>query len=476
MDSNVNSISSDEKQSSQDEIQIIPVEKKSDDDDVKVVLECKRYSIKNSCQDEHKLKVLRLINSFLGLSPTQAIDDDSLMTGKSLLNWLEEWFPKLESEFLQGISESQAVRNCQASLADLYNSIATGPLGDHSISIESSTDLNSIMSGNGITSRFPYVRCRLNPDSLVSEQQRQNTFEKANLSDMLLDNLYRYAESFYLKRCHVDASLVASHNCNHSRLSDTHVIERIDFIAHPKLFSDYEEEVEKFKRQNKSVNEKLLFHGTHATNLNKILDDNFKITADPVSRKKVNMYGEGIYFSDFPAKSLRYGEALLLCKVILGTEEVVQLGCKPTTSDEYFHQNFNSRKMVNSLEKKDGPANIYMIPNPHQILPCYVLYLKKKGTKNDKDVAKVPFCASSIHSQPFSHQILSSPIKAKTVSLGANNRPDNDTIFPIAPYLEKVEAQYEYERNRFLNSLNMKNCGTIESSFYSIGVEVCKIR
>ena len=129
------------------------------------------------------------------------------------------------------------------------------------------------------------------------------------------------------------------------RLSDTHTIKGIDFIAHPKLLSEYEEEKEKYKSQNRSFNEKLLFHGTHATNLNKILDDNFKLSANPVNGRKNNLYGEGIYFSDFPAKSLKYGDALLLCKVILGKEEVVQLGCQPPTSDEGFKKNFNSGRL-----------------------------------------------------------------------------------------------------------------------------------
>ena len=108
----------------EDEVQIISDDKESDEDDVEVGLEYKRYVTKNSFQDENKLKALKSINSFLGLPSTQVFDDDSLLTGANLLNWLKEWFPDRDSEFLKGISESQAVRNCQASLADLYNSIA----------------------------------------------------------------------------------------------------------------------------------------------------------------------------------------------------------------------------------------------------------------------------------------------------------------------------------------------------------------
>ena len=326
------------------------------------------------------------------LSPTQVVEDDSLLTGSTLLNLLKERFPKMSSGFLEGIAVSQAVRNCQASLSDLYNSIATTPWGDHSISIESATDLSSILSGNAITSHFPYIRCRLCPYSYSPEQQQQNTFENGNMSETLLDNLYKYAASFYLKRCHIGKFSGPSSNCNYARLSDTHVIKRLDFIAHPKLLSEYEEEKQKYRNRNITINEKLLFHGTHATNLNKILEDNFKVTADPICRGKVKAYGEGIYFSEFPAKSLRYGEALILCKVILGREEVVEIGCKPRTSDKYFQKNFNSRKMVNSSSMKNGTEIIYMVPNQHQILPCYVIYLKKKETRMKEDVIKLSDC------------------------------------------------------------------------------------
>ena len=371
------------KLSSHDDIKVVFESKKSTENDVEVVLELKNDSTKDSSQDPQKISLLNAIGSFLGLSCTTKLNDDRILTGISLFGWLKEWFPYMDHEFLKGIAESQAVRNCQASLTDLYNSICTGPLGDHSISTESNTtiDTNSILSGDGITSNFPYIRLRLPPDSLVSEQQRQNTFEIASLSDMLLDNLYRYAENFYLKRNHIKTYCGSTCTCNHLPLSDTHNIERIDFIKHPKLFKEYEE-VKLFYRSSKiPINEKLLFHGTHATNLNKILDDNFKVTADPVSRKKVNAYGKGIYLSDFPGQSIKYGEVLLLCKVILGKEEVNQIGLKPSTTDEFFQSNFNSRKIVDSMDNKDAPAKIYMVPSPRQILPCYVIYLKKKHRK-----------------------------------------------------------------------------------------------
>ena len=456
-----------------DEIQVIPIENDSDGDDIEVVLECKKYSTstKKPCQDEHKIKVLKLINTFLRLPPTQVVDDDSLLTGSSLLNWLKDWFPEMEPEFLQGISESQAVRNCQASLSDLYDSIAFGLLKDNSISIVSSSDLNSLMTGSGISSHFPYIRCRLTPDSLVTEQQKQNTYETANLSDMLLDNLYRYAENFYLKRCHADGSFGPSSNCSRARLSDTHVIERIDFIAHPKLFSDYEEEKEKYKSHNKPINEKLLFHGTHPTSLNKILDDNFKLTADPVNRQKQNIYGKGIYFSEFPAKSLQYGEALLLCKVILGKEEVVEMGYQPPIGDEYFRKNFDSRKVIykerGSNGRNDGLADIYMVPNPRQILPCYVIYLKKKEIRQNQELSQTNANLSKgksfeLHPKSFATKI------------GEFYLPLTTYVFPMDPYLQEIKDMVDYVSNhgvKFTNEEKQKL--RWREKLFSLVVQVC---
>ena len=421
--------------STEDDVEVVFENTASNKDEVQLVLEVKKYSTKDSLKDSHKMTLLETIGSFLGLTCTQIFNDDCILVGDSLLSWLHEWFPDHDEDFLKGVSESQAVRNCQASLTDLYNSISVGALGDDTISTEQDANLDAIFSGRGITSRFPYIRCRLTPDSLVSEQQRQNTFEKANLSDMLLDNLYRYAENFYLKRYHIRTYCGASCKCFHAPLSDTHSIERIDFIVHPKLIKEYHAQKENFQNEKVDINEKLLFHGTHATNVNKILADNFKLDVDPVSRKKFNMYGQGIYFSDFPAQSLKYGEALLLCKVLLGKEEVIQLGCKPTTSEEYFQKNYNSRKMVDRLDRKDAPAKIYMAPKSHQILPCYIIYLKKKEGSVMNSSVQTNICS------------VSSPYSAL--------RKSDKKLIPIYPHFDQIEIDLKEAIENAVRSYNL---------------------
>ena len=458
--------------STEDDVEVVFESNASSKDEVQLVLEVKKYSTKDSLKDSHKITLLENIGSFLGLTCTQIFNDDCILVGDSLLSWLHEWFPDHDKAFLKGVSESQAVRNCQASLTDLYNSISVGTLGDDTISTELDANLDAIFSGRGITSRFPYIRCRLTPDSLVSEQQRQHTFEKANLSDMLLDNLYRYAENFYLKRYHIRTYCGTSCKCFHAPLSDTHNIERIDFIVHPKLIKEYDAQKESFQNKKIDINEKLLFHGTHATNVNKILAENFKLDVDPVSRQKFNMYGKGIYFSDFPAQSLKYGEALLLCKVLLGKEEVIQLGCKPTTNEVYFQKNYNSRKMVDRIDKKDSPAKIYMVPKSHQILPCYIIYLKKKGDSimNNSVQTNVSSTSSSNSALRTKGKQLLTTVLCNLSTLPSSNQPGinhtnkNNASVPISssqtqqtklnftPLSSKKDSKYVFLRTSCMKS------------------------
>ena len=471
----------------EDDIQVLSDGGKSSKDDVEVVLDPNEYFPKETSQDLHKINLLKSINSFLSLSTSQVFDDNSLLTGKILLNRLKAWFPRMEKKFLQGISESQAVRNCQTSLAELYNSISTGPWGDHTISMESTNDIESTLSGGGMPSRFPYIRCRLTPDSLVSEQQKQKTFERANISDMLLDNLYRYAENSYLKKYQFETVCGTSGNNKNPCVSDIPTIERIDFIVHSNQIAQYEEEKEKYRSKKLLINEKLLFHGSQTTNLNKILSDTSKFTADPVNRRKANMYGKGIYLSDIPPKQLRNGEALMLCKVILGKEQVVPLGSQPLTGDKSLLKNYNSRKMVNGGDHKDGPGNIYMVPNPRQVLPCYVIYFKeRKGMRNDDGMD------SGDQSLPMFPKTGKSKKRDKVdIFYGKSIKRDKVDIFfvplapavyPILPYLREVQEEYDkqYETLKNLRAQELKLgydiiTGHEKENLFGLGLQVSSI-
>jgi Poly(ADP-ribose) polymerase catalytic domain len=59
-----------------------------------------------------------------------------------------------------------------------------------------------------------------------------------------------------------------------------------------------------------------MFHGTKGQNIDSILMNNFSL-----ERQKVAVYGDGIYFSEFPSVGLSYG-TLILCRVLPGRVQV----------------------------------------------------------------------------------------------------------------------------------------------------------
>ena len=264
------------------------------------------------------------------------------------------------------------------------------------------------------------------------------------------------------------------------------MIERIDFIVNPKLFSQYEEEKEKYRNKKSLVNEKLLFHATQVTNLNKILSDPSNFSDDPVNRRKVNMYGKGNYFSDTPAKHLRNGEALMLCKVILGKEQVVGLGSQPVTNDKFLLKNYNSRKMVNGIDKKDGPENIYMVPNSRQILPCFVIYFKKKGMRNDDwmDIADQTLPISKLTSKSKKRdkedKFFGKSTKREKVDIFFV--PLAPSVYPILPYLREIQDEYQkqYETLKNLRFQEKKLgydiiTGFEKENIFALGLQVSSI-
>ena len=107
-----------------------------------------------------------------------------------------------------------------------------------------------------------------------------------------------------------------------------------------------------------STNEVLLFHGTSSANTDGICRTNFNLD---MSVRFV--HGRGIYLSEYPTKSLQYGEALLVCKVLLGREQ------EPSSS--------RLQKGYDSLKIKSDPdsyiAGTYVIRSVEQILPYFVI-------------------------------------------------------------------------------------------------------
>ena len=103
-------------------------------------------------------------------------------------------------------------------------------------------------------------------------------------------------------------------------LNQGDAIASIIYVVNPKSLKAYDNQRRIFRDQNKvndgnKVKELLLFHGTDDSNIDSILENNFNIDYVSGHKKKVMMYGRGVYLSEHPEISFGYGNKVLLCKV-----------------------------------------------------------------------------------------------------------------------------------------------------------------
>ena len=157
------------------------------------------------------------------------------------------------------------------------------------------------------------------------------------------------------------------------------LIETIKIIDNNALMEDYQEQKEEFAINNKSTEEIFLFHGTSEKNLKEIIKENFDLNACPTEntageapRKKLSVFGKGIYFSEHPGYSTLYGNALILCKVLLGnSQNINKEGCK---SHPDFPEIYDSKR-INSTSLE---GQIYVVRRNSQILPFSIVTFKDK--------------------------------------------------------------------------------------------------
>ena len=159
------------------------------------------------------------------------------------------------------------------------------------------------------------------------------------------------------------------------------IIESITYVQNDRLTANYEKRKERFEKKGMinefgNVQELLLFHGTSLSSVEGILANNFIIDAVPQKtnaksqqRMKLMVFGKGAYFSEYPAVSMMYGEALLLCKVMPGRCESLRHSNYPFAD---IQMEFNSREILSN----SGTSVIHVVRTASQILPYCVLKLK----------------------------------------------------------------------------------------------------
>ena len=156
-------------------------------------------------------------------------------------------------------------------------------------------------------------------------------------------------------------------------------VSSFDFIKNPGLEELYAKQKEIFRKEGRETREVYLFHGTAVANIDSILEENLSpdFTPEHQVNKKKKVLGEGIYFSQYPAVSLMYGNGLILFKVLLGNCELFTP--KPLAKQPEIPEIFDSRE----VRASDGSSVIHVVKKPSQVLPYCVVQFNNEALSSE---------------------------------------------------------------------------------------------
>jgi hypothetical protein len=140
----------------------------------------------------------------------------------------------------------------------------------------------------------------------------------------------------------------------------TRSVKRFKIVWSKKLEEAFLAKQAEFKRRGIPSEEILAFHGTEQSNVDSILQSNLQY--QQFRRAHGLAHGPGNYFSEFPQISFKYGQALILFRVLRGHEY------EGSTLD--IPLNFHSKKVGGNTE---GFGKMLIIKDSDQFVP-YVVY------------------------------------------------------------------------------------------------------
>ena len=125
----------------------------------------------------------------------------------------------------------------------------------------------------------------------------------------------------------------------------------------------YDAKKAEFIRKGIPANQIMAFHATKPDKVDSIIKSNLDYKKFPVKNGRV--YGEGNYFSEYPAFSLKYGSGLILFDILPGREY--------SGSSNHILSGFHSKKVG---ANKEGYGEQLVITDNAQFFPRYVIHLK----------------------------------------------------------------------------------------------------
>ncbi|KAI5066362.1 hypothetical protein GOP47_0018986 [Adiantum capillus-veneris] len=131
-------------------------------------------------------------------------------------------------------------------------------------------------------------------------------------------------------------------------------VKKVEFVWNQVLYDRYQNVKQQFLAERKPVDEILVFHGTNAESIDKIVKEGFKVGGtDGVPIRCGTAYGHGVYTAANPDTSIPYsgGSGMMLLSNAM---------CGKLGEDD----------------KKGGSEDIYVVTKGEQLLPKYIVHFQ----------------------------------------------------------------------------------------------------
>ena len=135
-------------------------------------------------------------------------------------------------------------------------------------------------------------------------------------------------------------------------------IDYIDYVVNQDLQQKFDAKKAHFRSSGIPDHQIMAFHATDPSNIDSIIRTNLDYRK--VGAAHGRAHGDGNYFSEYPAFSLRYGSGLILFEILPGNEHPAlgPVQCKKVAAD------------------REGYGQQLVITDNAQFFPRYVIHLK----------------------------------------------------------------------------------------------------
>ena len=313
-------------------------------------------------------------------------------TALEIVTRLKETFTDVEDEFFFSFiskNPNKSLTTLQSnSLAEQITQAASAKMAG------SPFEKPSCLSIRALESRVDfegYIRYRYKPS-------REYDF------DCPIENHIKTAEFQFLRMSNGNDSNIGNKRYS-GVMRSTAQIKWIDYVVNPKLTEKYEETKRFLEERGTSTRELLLFHGTDWRNVDSILRNNFNL-----DMSKRQLFGNGLYFSEFPETSLSYGGGLILCRVLPGRVQTRAMGA--IFDPDSGFDSFKVYKDGNDPTSLASSSSIHVVADPKFVLPYCVIELhsherqKYQSIPNPIGSATLNNYTATIDMQPMMPNVL----------------------------------------------------------------------